>query len=49
MTMEAHIPSGPLNEKWDTHKFDIKLVNPANKRRFEIIVSGLSGRTGPSA
>ena len=35
-------------EKWDSHKFDVKLVNPANKRRFKIIVVG-SGLAGASA
>jgi succinate dehydrogenase / fumarate reductase flavoprotein subunit len=48
VTLHAHIPSGPLADKWDTHKFEIKLVNPANKRRFEIIVVG-SGLAGASA
>src|SRR6516162_3612364 len=45
---ESHIPAGPLNEKWDTHKFEMKLVNPANKRRFDIIVVG-TGLAGASA
>ena len=42
------IPAGPLGAKWDKHKFDIKLVNPANKRKFDIIVVG-SGLAGASA
>ncbi len=48
MTLDSRAPSGPLPEKWDKHKFDIKLVNPANKRRFDIIVVG-SGLAGASA
>ncbi len=48
MTPDAKIPPGPLAEKWDEHRFSMKLVNPANKRRFEIIVVG-SGLAGASA
>src|SRR5881628_2589662 len=48
MPLDAKIPSGPLAQKWDRHKFDLKLINPANKRRFEIIVVG-SGLAGASA
>ena len=36
--LDAKIPGGPLAEKWDRHRFELKLVNPANKRKFEIIV-----------
>jgi succinate dehydrogenase / fumarate reductase, flavoprotein subunit len=45
MNLDARIPDGPLEEKWDRHKFEMKLVNPANKRKFDIIVvgSGLAG------
>src|SRR3954468_6261373 len=45
MQLDAKIPSGPLAQKWDKHRFDLKLVNPANKRKFEVIVvgSGLAG------
>jgi succinate dehydrogenase / fumarate reductase flavoprotein subunit len=32
MELNAHIPDGPLEKKWDKHRFDLKLVNPANKR-----------------
>ena len=46
--LDAQIPEGPIAEKWTQHKFDVKLVNPANKRRFEIIVVG-SGLAGASA
>jgi succinate dehydrogenase / fumarate reductase flavoprotein subunit len=48
MTLNAKTPSGPLAQKWDKHRFDIKLVNPANKRKFDIIVVG-SGLAGASA
>src|SRR5690242_18393634 len=48
MTLNSAIPSGPLAQKWDKHKFDLKLVNPANKRKFDIIVVG-SGLAGASA
>ncbi len=43
--LESRIPGGPLAEKWNRHQFELKLVNPANKRKFEIIVvgSGLGG------
>jgi len=48
MKLESNIPSGPLAQKWDKHKFDMKLVNPANKRKFDVIVVG-SGLAGASA
>jgi succinate dehydrogenase / fumarate reductase flavoprotein subunit len=48
MKLDAHIPSGPLAQKWDQHRFDLKLVNPANKRKFDVIVVG-SGLAGASA
>lgn len=48
MSLNAGIPSGPVAQKWDKHKFDLKLVNPANKRKFDIIVVG-SGLAGASA
>lgn len=48
MELQSKIPSGPLGEKWTKHKFDLKLVNPANKRKFEVIVVG-SGLAGASA
>lgn len=35
MELRARIPGGPLQEKWDRHKFEMKLVNPANKRKFQ--------------
>ena len=48
MTLDSKIPSGPLAQKWDKHKFDLKLVNPANKRKFDVIVVG-TGLAGASA
>jgi succinate dehydrogenase / fumarate reductase flavoprotein subunit len=48
MSLNSNIPSGPLSEKWDNHKFDLKLVNPANKRKYEVIVVG-TGLAGASA
>jgi succinate dehydrogenase / fumarate reductase flavoprotein subunit len=48
MTLDSKIPPGPIAQKWDQHKFDLKLVNPANKRKFDIIVVG-SGLAGASA
>ncbi len=47
-SLESRVPAGPIAEKWTRHKFDMKLVNPANKRRFEVIVVG-SGLAGASA
>jgi len=45
MTLDAKIPDGPLDEKWDRHRFQLKLINPANKRKYHLIVvgSGLAG------
>jgi succinate dehydrogenase / fumarate reductase flavoprotein subunit len=48
MKLDAKIPDGPIAEKWDNHKFNMKLVNPANKRKFSAIVVG-SGLAGASA
>ena len=48
MILDAKIPSGPLEQKWDSHKRDIKLVNPSNKRKFKILVVG-TGLAGASA
>jgi succinate dehydrogenase / fumarate reductase flavoprotein subunit len=47
-TLNSKIPSGPLAEKWRKHKTEIKLVNPANKRKYEVIVVG-AGLAGASA
>ena len=48
MSLDSKIPSGPLAQKWDQHKFNLKLVNPANRRKFDVIVVG-SGLAGGSA
>src|SRR5262247_3255910 len=48
MELNSKIPSGPIAQKWDRHRFELKLVNPANKRKFDIIVVG-SGLAGASA
>lgn len=46
--LDPNIPEGPLSDKWSNHKFNMKLVNPANKRKFDIIVVG-TGLAGASA
>ena len=48
MNLDARIPSGPIAEKWSRAKFDLKLVNPANKRKYKVIVVG-SGLAGGAA
>ena len=48
MTLDGKIPSGPIEKKWSKHKFDMKLVNPANKRKYTAIVVG-TGLAGGSA
>ncbi|KPJ81419.1 MAG: succinate dehydrogenase [Gemmatimonas sp. SG8_23] len=48
MELNSNIPSGPIAGKWDKHRFDMKLVNPANKRKYDIIVVG-TGLAGASA
>src|SRR4028118_1694259 len=47
-TLDSKIPSGPLDQKWEEHKFNSKLINPANRRKYEIIVVG-SGLAGGAA
>ena len=51
MVLDSKVPEGPLAEKWDRHKATLKLVNPANRKRLDIIVvgTGLSGSTAASA
>lgn len=46
--LDSKIPAGPLAQKWDNHKFNLKLVNPANKRKYDVIVVG-TGLAGASA
>ncbi len=48
MLLDGKVPSGPITEKWDRHRFELKLVNPANKRKYDIIVVG-TGLAGGSA
>jgi succinate dehydrogenase / fumarate reductase flavoprotein subunit len=48
VTLDAKVPSGPLEKKWERHRAESKLVNPANKRKFDILVVG-SGLAGASA
>jgi succinate dehydrogenase / fumarate reductase flavoprotein subunit len=48
MELKANVPSGPIAEKWSKHRFDMKLVNPANKRKYSVIVVG-SGLAGGSS
>ena len=40
MALNARIPDGPIEKKWDNHRFNLKLVNPANKRKYHVIVVG---------
>jgi len=48
ITLDSKVPSGPIEERWTKHKFDMKLVNPANKRKFTVIVVG-TGLAGAAA
>src|SRR5712675_646311 len=48
MLLHSKTPSGPIAQKWEKHKFDLKLTNPANKRKFDVIVVG-TGLAGASA
>src|SRR5215218_938111 len=48
MKLDSHVPPGPLAEKWDRHRFEMKLVNPANKRKYKVLVVG-TGLAGASA
>src|SRR5687767_3061915 len=48
MELRSKVPAGPLAQKWERHKFELKLVNPANKRRYSVLVVG-SGLAGASA
>ena len=48
ITLDSRSPSGPIQDRWTNHKFSVKLVNPANKRKFDIIVVG-TGLAGASA
>ncbi len=48
MDLNARVPEGPIEKKWDSYRFNMKLVNPANKRKYHIIVVG-TGLAGSSA
>jgi succinate dehydrogenase / fumarate reductase flavoprotein subunit len=48
MELNAKVPSGPIEKRWENHQFEMKLVNPANKRKYDVIVVG-SGLGGASA
>ena len=48
MQLDAKIPEGDIHEKWENHKFNVRLVNPSNKRNFKIIIVG-TGLAGASA
>lgn len=48
MQLDAKVPGGPLSEKWDRHRFELRLVSPANRKKFDIIVVG-TGLAGSSA
>ena len=48
MELKSGVPAGPIGEKWERHRFEMKLVNPANKRKHSVIVVG-SGLAGASA
>src|SRR5215213_4855032 len=48
MSLNSKIPEGPIEKKWEQHKFDLKLVAPANKRKYTILVVG-TGLAGASA
>ncbi len=48
MTLDAKVPVGPLPEKWDIRKFENKLVNPANRRKYDVVIVG-TGLAGASA
>ena len=47
-TLNSRVPDGPIQEKWDKHRFNLKLVNPANKRKYSVIVVG-TGLAGGAA
>jgi succinate dehydrogenase / fumarate reductase, flavoprotein subunit len=48
MELRSNSPTGPIEQRWEKHRFDMKLVNPANKRKYQVIVVG-SGLAGGSA
>src|SRR5262245_54918685 len=48
MKLDSRVPAGPVPEKWNRHRFDMKLVNPANKRKYTVLIVG-TGLAGASA
>jgi succinate dehydrogenase / fumarate reductase flavoprotein subunit len=48
ITLDSKVPEGPIEDRWDNHKFNMKLVNPANKRKFTVLVVG-TGLAGAAA
>nr|MSZ94332.1 FAD-binding protein [Actinomycetota bacterium] len=48
ITLDSKVPSGPIEDRWTSHKFNMKLVNPANKRKFTVLVVG-TGLAGAAA
>src|SRR3990172_8257173 len=51
MRLNSRVPSGPIDKKWEKHRFEMKLVNPANKRGHSVIMvgSGLAGASGAAS
>ena len=51
MELRSNIPDGPLEAKWEKRRFDVKLVNPANKRKYKVIMvgTGLAGASGAAS
>ncbi len=49
MQLDSKVPGGPIQDKWDKHRFDLKLVNPANKRKYSVIVVGTGLGGGAAA
>jgi succinate dehydrogenase / fumarate reductase flavoprotein subunit len=49
MDLNARIPAGPIQDKWDKHRFELKLINPANKRKYKLIVVGTGLGGGAAA
>ena len=48
VTLDSKVPTGAIQDRWDNHRFNMKLVNPANKRKFTVLVVG-SGLAGAAA
>ena len=48
MKLDSKVPTGPIQDSWDKTRFELKLINPANKRKYKIIIVG-TGLAGASA